>query len=584
MSKKSLTNGVVIRTEQRSGFDKSFFNALTTGVGTITPIVKQLVIPNSSGKCRIKISAQLPPLASDAFLRTHLKLESFYVPLRLCYGGYESYFCGREVYDPNTSTFKRAKLPRLLVEGWSTFSSTDFSATHLASFNDAFGVSSLLDYFGAYWKAGQRFESNVNVLLKAKSSSGSATFTPESFAALNIFPWICYGLIYDEYYRNKLVERPLFGPPTVAVNSSQKLTFTSPISGVWALPYVSSSDILDVIGSSDDYYAFDSDVVAVSDELLNGRLTDIRQRNYGDDYFTAATPNPQEGNPITISTSGNAFTINSLRLGSAMQEFAELNNFASPDYIQTLSARYGASLKAGIAQKPVFLGSADFPMYTSGVEQMSPQGAASISTNNPFESVGSRYGRAHAEGSEFVCNFNADEPGYFIAVASLVPEAQYFRGISKDLLLFNDEGSLVDLPTPIFEHIGNQAISCLELDSSNQDSPFGYVQRYLFHKLGNRNQVHGLFRKDESLGSFVVQRDTLNITGLSSSFLKVDKTDLDNVSAVSAGISQFGVLIDSAIDLFISEPLTESAIPSLANPAKEHGRAVYLKTGGSKLA
>lgn len=576
MSKKSITNGVVIKTEQRSGFDKSFFNALTTGVGTLTPLVKQLVIPNSDGKCTVRISAQLPPLAADAYIRSHLKLEGFFCPLRLGYGGFESWFCGKEIYIPESDTFSRAKLPRLLVP--SKFSDYPATGGQQLIADKAFGQSSLLDYFGAYWKPDRVFNTNFNIAFEALDPDGREN--PLNFSAVNIFPWLLYGLIYDEYYRNKLVEKPLFSAPRVKCFGAGDWRANGV--GAWALPSISSEKIIDVIGASGAFSGFTSSEEVMFDTLLNGSLTDIRQRNYGDDYFTAATPQPQEGNPITIGTVGNQFTISAFRLGAAMQEFAELNNFASPDYIQTLSARYGATLKAGIAQKPILLGSADFAMYTSGVEQTA-QGT-NQSVNNPFDTVGARYGRAHAEGTDFVCSFNADEPGYFFVIASLVPEAQYYEGIARDLMLFNDEGSLTDLPTGIFEHIGNQGISLLELDSSAQDQPFGYVQRYLFHKLGNRNQVHGLFRKDESLGAFVVQRDTSGVVGINSTFLKVLPTDLDNVAAVSAGISKFGVMIDSSIQLFISEPLTESAIPCLANPAKEHGRSVYVKTGGSKLA
>lgn len=576
MSKKSLTNGVVIKTEQRSGFDKSFFNALTTGVGTLTPLVKQLVIPNSDGKCTVRISAQLPPLAADAYIRSHLKLEGFFCPLRLGYGGFESWFCGKEIYIPESDTFSRAKLPRLMVP--SKYEDYQGTIDMQVVADKAFGQSSLLDYFGAYWKPDRLFKTNYSRTMEVLDFNGDPMNL--DFSAVNIFPWLLYGLIYDEYYRNKLVEKPLFSAPRVKCSGPNDWRASG--LGAWALPYISSENIIDVVGATEAFSGFDSGEYVMYDTLLNGSLTDIRQRNYGDDYFTAATPQPQEGNPITIGTVGNQFTISAFRLGAAMQEFAELNNFASPDYLQTLSARYGASLKAGIAQKPILLGSADFAMYTSGVEQTA-QGS-NQSVNNPFDTVGARYGRAHAEGTDFVCSFNADEPGYFFVIASLVPEAQYYEGIAKDLLLFNDEGSLTDLPTGIFEHIGNQAISLQELDSTAHDQPFGYVQRYLFHKLGNRNQVHGLFRKDESLGAFVVQRDTRSVVGINSTFLKVMPTDLDNVAAVSAGISKFGVMIDSSIQLFVSEPLTESAIPCLANPSKEHGRSVYVKTGGSKLA
>lgn len=579
MSRKQLVNGVSIKVENRSGFDKGYFNALTTKVGAITPIVKQLMLPNSSGSCRVKISAQLPPLATDAFLRSHLKLEAFFVPLRLCYGGFESWFCGREVYDANNRRFVRAKLPYFLVPDYANFEGSYSDGTTVA-FEKAFGPGSLLDYFGVYWKKNVTFSSRRNITISAGPTSEDLSVEP--YAGLNIFPWLCYGLIYDEYYRNKFVERPLFAPPTA--RPSQEMVLESTALSAYNLPYISSGDAIGVVGASDAVsFGVNAAFSAIKDELLNGHLCDLRQRNYGDDYFTAAMPNAG-GESTTISIVDGRFSIGALRLGNALAEFEDVNNYASPDYLQTLSARYGASLSAGIAQKPILLGSADFPMYTSGVEQTAQGEGQQV--NNPFDTVGSRFGRAHAEGSDFVCKFNVDEPGYFMVMVTLVPEAQYFQGISRDMQIFLSENggdSLTDLPCGLLESIGNDAIFENELLSS-ENGVFGYVQRYLWHKLGNRNQVHGLFRKDESLGSFVVQRGFDSIDGISSAFLKVKPTDLDNVAAVSAGISKYGCMIDSKIDLFVSEPLTESAIPALANPAHEHGRTVYVKTGGSKLA
>lgn len=589
MSKKSLSNGVTLKVENRSGFDKSFFNALTTGVGTITPIVKQLMIPNSSASLRLKISAQLPPLATDAFLRTHLKVEAFFVPLRLCYGGFESWFCGREVWDSANQLYTRAKLPRwtIMDPQHDDIGILSSDAAEKAAFKKWYGAGGLIDYFGIYVH-----DESAHIHSNAVRSFYDSNKQKSSYGVcFNIFPLIAYQLVYDEFYRNKLIESPLFSVP--AARSSQggaleKQDLTCP-----NLPYIACTDIVDVIASIGvDFSKIpNAEAAWINDKLLGPALDTnfrslggIRQRNYGDDYFTAATPNAQEGNPVEVSVSSNKFTISALRLSNALQEFAEVNNYASPDYIQTLSARYGASLKYGVAQKPVLLGSADFPMYTSGVEQTAMQTSGSVSTNNPFESVGSRYGRAHAEGTDFVCKFDADEPGYLIVNATLVPEAQYYQGNSRDMMLFNDEGSLVDLPTGLLEHIGNDPISTLELYNRGGDNVFGYVQRYLWHKLGNRNQTHGLFRMDESLGAFVVQRSFASEPSINTSFLKVRRTDLDNVSAVSSQISGFGVMIDSAIELFVSEPLSESAIPALANPAVEHGRSVYIKTGGSTLA
>lgn len=583
MSKKSLQNGVSLKVSDRSGFDKGFFNALTTGVGTLTPLVKQLLIP-STGKMSLKISAQLPPLASDAYLRSHLKVEAFAVPLRLCYGGFESWLCGREVWDPTASAgagaFLRAKLPFAALSGEADFP---------AGFSDdvwsegvSLGPGTLHDYFCV----SPTYTANGLEQSPAVSSGVNPTITYSVtedvvYCPVNIFPYISYGLIYDEWYRNKLVQRPLFSPPAARPNQAASLDAISMTAG--NLPYWSSGQRVGVVNDnarSGDPFGGDSAGGFISGQLFNGNLFDLRQRNYGDDYFTAATPSAQEGTPAFIDTSGGGFTIAALRMQNAMQEFREASNYASPDYIQTLVVRWGVAPSMGVAQKPILLGSADFPMYTSGVEQTAE--GIGQNTNNPFDTVGTRFGRGHAEGTDFVCDFDVKEPSYLMVIVSLVPEATYTQGLAHDMQILTEEGSIVDLPMAQFEGIGNEPVFRNEVDSKSS-GVFGYVQRYLWHKLGNLNQAHGLFKYGSSLSSFVVQRVLRNPT-LSTTFLQVAKTDLDNVAAVSAGISQFGVMIDSRIDLFVSEPLSESAIPSLSDPAKEHGHSVYVKTGGSKLA
>lgn len=575
MSKKSLQNGVALKVENRSGFDKGFFNALTTGVGTLTPLVKQLLIP-SSGKCSVKISAQLPPLASDAYLRSHLKVEAFVVPLRLCYGGFESWLCGREVYDSTNNVFTRAKLPFAAISGPGDFPASEEPWME----NGTLGAGTLHDYLGV-----TPVVSSQGVERSPVPSSGTrgtidvAQDVSVSYCPVNIFPYLCYQLIYDEWYRNKLVQRPLFSPPAARPNQLGTLDAVSMTAS--SLPFWASGQTVGVVNDTENgVFAGDTSGNCVSGSLNNGHLFELRQRNYGDDYFTAATPSAQEGEPAFIDTSAGGFTIGALRLQNSMQEFKEANNYASPDYLQTLVVRWGVAPSMSVAQKPVLVGSADFPMYTSGVEQTAE--GTGQSTNNPFDTVGSRFGRGHAEGTDFVCDFDVKEPAYLMVIVSLVPEATYTTGLDHDMQILTDEGSIVDLPMAQFEGVGNEPIFKNEIDSGSS-GVFGYVQKYLWHKLGNRNQAHGLFKYGQSLSSFVVQR-RITSPSISSNFLRVNTSDLDNVAAVSAGISQFGVMIDSRIDLFVSEPLSESAIPSLSDPAKEHGHSVYVKTGGSKLS
>lgn len=618
-NKKSLLGGMTIKVENMSGFDKSGFHGFTAPLGAIVPMRKQLCIPGN-GNIRVKISAQLPPLASDAFLRSHLKVEAFAVPLRLCYGGFQSWFCGEYIAVPSFSKdseeliLSRAKLPRLHMNR--TDSEGRLSADYLTNYalDGVFGPQTLMDYFGVKMPLSVPEDSGddsgvddepLEKFVRAESGVHVSkvdvwNFLGDAGEDFNIFPFIAYQLCYHHWYRNKLVERPLFSQPTSGFEA-----------GASSLPYLAFSDIRDY---SIDLTAVDPDVTSYTEMerrsnffnipsfvdssllvnkcgLINGHLLELRQRNYGYDYFTTALPSAQEGNPISVDTSGGSFTISALRIQNSMQHFSEINQFASPDYVQVNKARYGVDISEGVSQKPILLGSADFPMFTSGVEQTA---GSSQETTNPLGGMAARYGRAHAEGSDFVCEFHVNEPSYIMIMASLVPEANYATGCAHDMKIFTNEGSLVDLPVASLENTGMEPVNGYEVEVSAVSGKvvFGYQPRYMWYKAGQMNMVSGLFRAGASLQSFIPQRvfnEPLNFGDsgrydrieLSTAFLKVLPWDLDGVTAVEGAISEFGVMIDSAIDFFVSEPLGESVLPSLVDPASEDGKSVYLRRGGS---
>lgn len=582
-SKKSLLSSTKLKVEHFSGFDKSRFNAFTAPLGAIVPMVKQLCIPGK-GKCSVKISAQLPPLATDAFLRTHLKLEAFFVPMRLCYGGFQSWFSGEQVSissaNSPSSELGVAKLPRLAL---SYLEDGDSSGDNLQeTWQQILGPHSLMDYFGV------KVNLSDNGSVPNTVFPGGYTFYKGYF---NIFPFIAYQLCYHHWYRNKMIERPLFAPPAISVPGSD---YSTP--RTCHLPYIAYS----YIGTFSAFFGKNSTLnsagvpewAAQDLSLLNGHLLELRQRNYGADYFTTALNSPQDGDPVAVDTSSGLFTISALRIANTMQHFNEVNKVASPDYCAVMKARYNRAPSSGVAQKPILLGSADFPMYTSGVEQTA-SGQSGNGVQNPFSGVGTRFGRAYAEGGDFVCSFDVDEPGYLLVMASVVPEANYGTGIDRDMRNFTQEGSIMDMPLGDFENVGFEPIYASEISGflhreqgNGAEEVFGYQPRYMWHKAGARNEVHGLFRPGASLSSFIPQRVfggtsvVPGVTKITSDFLKVKPSDLDDVTAVAGDISKYGVMVDSYITLSVVEPLGESCLPSLADPAHPDGVDVYVKRGG----
>lgn len=527
-----INTKVKVNVPNLSSFDKSFKNILTTKVGTITPLCCKLLIPGSKGSLKIALSASLPPLASDTFMRADLKVEAFVIPMRLLYGGFESWLTGSKLYAYSSSTELQSNLPRIAV-----------SAAQWSTWQPYLAAGTLSDYLG------------IRMDITQTVASGATDMW------LNVFPYLAYHRAYHDWYRNAKIQTPVFRAP---VGLDQ--TTNAPLS---AIPFIATGSIKDF---------------KLNDSFTDGgRLGNLRQRNYGDDYFTIATPSAQVGNPQSVTVTNGVFTIAALRASNSLQQFSERSNLASPRLQDYVKAHYGADLSGGVAQRSVLLGSASYPVYSKGVEAV----ADSTATNNPFTSVGARYGNAFASGQDFACQFEANEPSYLLVNATLVPQANYATGIDAEMRMFTRAGSQVDLPDPLLENTGNEPIYSSELTGSfgnSQGAVFGYVPRYTRHKTG-LNTVHGLLRNGESLASFVAQRSlTYNASvGINDAFLKVPTTALDNVTAVTSDLSNYGVWIDSFIDLKVAEPLTECAMPSLQDPAYEHGHGVTIEMNGSKL-
>ena len=181
---ENLFKKVPVKVQQKSGFDLSFQNLLTTKVGTITPVLCEEMIPNETVHLKAAIEAQLPPLASDTFMRCDLKYEAFFVPNRLIMAGYEEWLVPGSTYGSGASTGSTS--PRIPL---------------VRLFGANIERGTLADYLGfkAAWSPG---------------ASGSTT-SSSTIADVNALPFLAYHRIYDDWYRNTLVQKPIYRSPGI---------------------------------------------------------------------------------------------------------------------------------------------------------------------------------------------------------------------------------------------------------------------------------------------------------------------------------------------------------------------------------
>ena len=141
------------------------------------------------------------------------------------------------------------------------------------------------------------------------------------------------------------------------------------------------------------------------------------------------------------------------------------------------------------------------------------------------------------------------------------------------------------MANPILQNVGNEPIyNRIITDKVNSGLMFGYNDRYCTWK-DKIDEVHGLMRDGESLSSFALQRTfTTDNPAINTAFLQIPTSYLDDVSAVSGSVSQYGYWADTYFDYKVSMPLARYSVPSLQNPAEEHGDAVTINKGGTHLS
>lgn len=552
---------VPVKVQKKSGFDKSFQNLFTSKVGTLTPILVDELIPNSTVHLKAAITAALPPLASDTFMRCKLKYAAFFVPSRLLMKGYEKWLTNNTGDDAHKVRIPQMLFPVNTLNG----SKPEDRETRLKYL----GPGSLADYLG--------FKALQSELI-ASTQAGETGY--QQNITLNGLPFLAYHRIYNDWFRNSLVQKDIYDEETVT-NS-----FTPASS-------------LNIVPSSMNRYNIICDPSDPDERYADGVSPwDLRQANFGYDIYTTASPQAQNGKAqaVTMTTidSAQGFTISALRAANSMQQFLERNNLAGNRLVDFVKAQYGANLSDSIAQRPILLGKGSFDVYSKGIYQTTPNNAdGTYDSSNPFTSVGARYGSAYADGSDtLVENFTAMEPGYLMVLAWLSPKVTYSTGVDPILTRY-DSNSTSDMANPILQNVGNEPIFTSQLSMyslypgihSSGDKVFGYIERYGNWK-DKQDEVHGILRDTSSLSSFALQRSFRKDVQpkITSDFLKIPTTYLDQVAAVSSDISTYGYWADTYFDYKVSMPLAEYSVPSLQDPAYEHGVNVTVDKNGKSLS
>lgn len=541
-----------VKVQNKNGFDLSHLNVGSAKTGQLVPVMCKLLPPNTDFTLGVNMEVSLPPLATAPFGRIDAIVEGFVVPCSILYGGWKQFISNQQAtMFPNSQSAVAASgfaLPRVelgQLQGLGSFSS------------DYVKNDNIFEYLGT------RIETGTSL------SSGDFY--------MSLLPPLAYHLIWDVYYRNKQITKTIF-----SVNPNYNGTGYNDrnVSLIWHSFYSFQSASYSPIFSQLAHLQFPDGVP----------VWRTRQRNYARDYFTAATPSPQQGvaSRLTFETAAegddSSFTIASLRAANALQKFLETNNL-SGDYSDMMRNRWGTRPIDADFDEPYYLGRVVVPVYQKSVYQQ--DNSAKADAVNPFAKQGAtatKGASAGFSGEGSICGkFHNTTWSFVMCLFSLVPHAMYGSGINRELTMCD----LGDFPAPELQTVGNEAIYSWELmpDPVSSTDPeaavtFGYIPRYSRFKYMD-DEVHGELRPEKTLESFVLQRRFAEVPQLSSSFLEIPQDALDSVFAVTTANMNLSCWYEIFFEFKVSMPLADFCIPTLGDIQDTH--TIKTSVGGSRL-
>ncbi len=563
-----------VQIKNKSGFDLAHSNFLTQKCGQLTPVCTIPMLPNDSISLGFMSQIKLPPMATSFYGRVDYRLEAFFVPYRILWGGWENFYT-QPIADPYGTAVER---PHFLP---------NYRDRFVGKKGVNFQRGSLADYLG----------------IKGASAGVDSNTTIYYDKLNNILPFLAYHKIYDDWYRNANIQKPAFVrttsfsdgdscgcipfyPSTVTVSNQSS---TSGSSGFDLDTVVTDPDSDSALPTnkpltSINFADFKQGKLRVTDKLADGHsLFELRQRNWSKDYFTTATLYPQQSgttagagvkSDLNADDNSTTFTISQIRQANILQKWLERNNIAGSRYADQIRATFGILPSDAMLDRPIFLGGSSFGIYTNSIAQ-TVNSAKGASTNPYSGTAGADAGQTSGFGKDsLIDKFTASEHGLIMVIGSIVPHATYSTGTSRMFAM----SQFGDIPNPMFEGLGQESILTGELvpynSGAGDNNVFGYVDQYSWMKYMN-DEVHGLLVDGQSLASFSLQRSfALADAKLDSSFIQIPLNYLDQVLAVRQEESGFASWENFYFDVKKISLLSQYTIPTLGEPKDTHTETV----------
>lgn len=461
----------------RNDFDMSHRHVLSANFGELLPVTTIETVPGDHIQMHASNLLRAIPMVTSPFLRAKQHIDVWFVPYTDLWHNFNQFMTQKS--EPVSSALQGssylpwANLNKLQANG------KDQSVTDVVGRAQNLGASRLLNLLGyGYQTIGQESTS----------------------ASVNLFRLAAYNYIWYNEYRQQYYD---IGDRLLPSNTNIACLFNFDNLRCDSLANAEVSDTLYLAMCQMRYRCWKKDLFtglmpstqfgAVS-SVASDLNSDVLIRAISSDPSPQTpTLNPNNGHRLTYSD-GSSFNLESanpygsnltssfdvlaLRRSEAVQIWRENALRAGNRVKDNMLAHYGVASDFQ-DHRPTYLGSVSAPLNIGDV--MTTANSNYSGNTNPNTNVGDVAGKGLSSLDEKVFTFDSKEFGVIMAIASILPEAEYnAEGISRPNQLLEAE----DFFIPEYENLGLEAVSSLTFKDVPTDvaKVVGYAPRYWGYK------------------------------------------------------------------------------------------------------
>lgn len=442
---------------KRSKHSLSHFRNMTFSMGELVPAGLIEVLPGDSIQMASSVLLRASPLLAPVMHPVHVRIHHWFVPHRLVWSDWQNFITGG-ADGLNASTFP----------------------TITPNTGSGYAVGSLADYLGV--------PTGVDDL-------------PHS-----AIPFRAYALIWNEFYRDPVLQSPL----TIDLTDGADTTTNTTLQNVcWEKDYFTSARSTAQLGATVTLPLGTAAPVktSVSDQVTGAQQAMTYYNTAGSAPGATKTLGISAGTPASATyhdtaiganpvgiypanlyadlASATGSSINALRENFAIQTFLEHRSRYGPRYAEYLRFLGIRSSDARLA-RPEFLAGGRQTIQFSEVLQ-----TGVTTSGTPSTGVGSMLGHGIAATRSNRFRRFFEEHGYILSLISVLPKTMYVNGLPRHW----SYSSKYDFWQKEFQHIGQQAVLNKEVywAHATPNGTFGYQDRY-DHYRRVESSVHGEFR------------------------------------------------------------------------------------------